>query len=167
MALPLQDDAVGAVAKPVEGGGAEQPVGMVTSPDGFPTMGDLATLEGPVIPLLDWSSIGGVPTTVEGCRAVIRFIVDSFEPKRIDPIRTRIGVTSVPDLGPLASACEMEDVDLVLIIDGVDGERVARMEAKVMTTSRGTRLPNRDSSSSIRGRKSGTRAGRMVCSSSR
>jgi bifunctional non-homologous end joining protein LigD len=119
-------------------GRSGRPIGMVTSPDGFPTMGDLAALDGPVIPVFDWSSVGGIPITVEGCRAVIGFICDSFTADRIDPIRTRISVASIPDLGSLASACEMEGVDLVLIIDGVDGERVASIEAKVMTRRLGS-----------------------------
>jgi DNA ligase D-like protein (predicted polymerase) len=117
---------------------AEHPVGMVTSRNGFPTMGDLAVLEGPVIPVLDWSSVGGVPASVEGCRAVIRFIVDSFDTDRVDPIRTRIEVSFPPELGALASACEMEGVDLILVIDGVDGERVARTESTVKTRRLGS-----------------------------
>ena len=70
--------------------GAERPLGIVTGVGRFPTMGDLAALDGPVIPVLDWASVGGIPTTVEGCRAVIGFIRESFEPERIDPIRTRM-----------------------------------------------------------------------------
>jgi bifunctional non-homologous end joining protein LigD len=117
---------------------SDRPIGLVTSTDGFPTVGDLAMLDGPVIPVLDWSSVGGIPTTIEGCRAVIRFILDSFQPDRVHPIRTRISVTSMPDLSALAAASEMEQVDVVLVIDGVDGERVARTAPKVKTRRLGS-----------------------------
>ena len=118
------------------GTASDGPVGFATGVDSYPTMGDLAAIDGPVIPVLDWSSIGGIPTTVEGCRAVIGFIVESFEPQRIDPIRTRITASSVPDLGPLAAACEAEHVDLVLVLDGPSVERIERMRAG----ARGRRL---------------------------
>jgi DNA ligase D-like protein (predicted polymerase) len=117
---------------------SDRPIGLMTSTDGFPTVGDLAMLDGPVIPVLDWSSVGGIPTTIEGCRAVIRFILDSFQPDRVDPINTRIGVTVMPDLAALAAACEMEGVDLVLIIDGVDGDRILHAESKMKTRRLGS-----------------------------
>ncbi len=119
-------------------GRAGGPLGIVTGLDGYPTMGDLATLDGPVIPVLDWASVGGVPTTVEGCRAVIRFILESFDSERIDPIRTRITTSAVPDVGPLAAACQAEDVDLVLVVDGPGAERISRLAAGVKGRRLGT-----------------------------
>lgn len=116
----------------------DAPVGIVTGLDGFPTVGDLAAIDGPVIPVLDWASIGGIPNTVEGCRAVIGFVVDSFEPQHIDPIRTRITTSTVPDLGPLAAACEAEGVDLVVVLDGPSTERIARAGSKVETRRLGS-----------------------------
>ncbi len=113
-------------------------IGMLTGSDGFPTMGDLAALDGPVVPVLDWESIGGIPTSVEGCRAVIGFIVSSFEPERIDPIRTRITTSSIPDLGPLASACEMEQVDMILVLDVPDPSHLNGLQPSVETRRLGS-----------------------------
>lgn len=117
---------------------SDEPVGMVSATEGFPTMGDLAGLDAAIVPLLDWASVGGIPTTVEGCRAVIGFIKSSFDRSLIEPIRTRLTTSTVPDLGPLASACEMEGVDLVLVLDGPSVERIDRLESSVKTRRLGS-----------------------------
>jgi bifunctional non-homologous end joining protein LigD len=118
--------------------GVDHPVGIVTAPGGFPTMGDIAGLDGEVVPVLDWASVGGIPRSVEGCRAVISFIASSFDRHRIDPIRTRLTVTTMPELGPLASACEIEGVDLVLVLDGVDPARLAAARSNVRSRRLGS-----------------------------
>jgi bifunctional non-homologous end joining protein LigD len=41
-------------------------------------------------------------------------------------------------LGPLASACEIEDVDLVLVLDGPDAEHTTRLRPKVKTRRLGS-----------------------------
>jgi DNA ligase D-like protein (predicted polymerase) len=118
--------------------GVGRGIGIVTGIEGFPTMGDIAAMADHVIPVLDWASIGGIPRSVDGCRAVISFITSSFAPERVDPIRTRFTGASMPDLGPLASACEIGGVDLVLVLDGVDPARIAKTESKVKTRRLGS-----------------------------
>lgn len=99
----------------------DKTIGVRTATSGFPTLGDVALIaaEMPnVFPVLDWSSVGGVPQSIEGCRAVIDFISESFPPEQIKPIRTRLATEAVPDLTALASACEIETVDLILMLVG-------------------------------------------------
>lgn len=106
-------------------------VGVATSLEGYPTVGDIAAFGSKaVVPVLDWGSVGGVPRTVEGCRAVIAFIKDSFDPAQIQPMRSRISTKTVPDLGPLAAACALEDVELILVVDGPDADAVTRARSR-------------------------------------
>ena len=106
-------------------------IGVVTSIEGYPTVGDIAALGSEnVVPVLDWGSVGGVPRTVEGCRAVIAFIRESFEPQQIEPIRTRISAKSMPDVAALAAACALEDVQLVLVVDGPSANAVEKARSR-------------------------------------
>ena len=119
---PATDDPVselGEMIDRVEGAGT---LAIITNGDGgFGTLGDLALLD-PVrgfVPILDWGTIGGIPTTIEACRAVIEFARDSFGEEQVSPFRTRLEATRVPELSALAAASEMTGVEVVLVLDGV------------------------------------------------
>ena len=96
-------------------------IGIRTAVEGFPTLGDVGLLAREfdcVVPVLDWASVGGVAQSVEGCRAIVGFVQKEFPPDRIQPIRTRFTTDTAPGLEALAGACDIEGVDLVLILDG-------------------------------------------------
>ena len=96
----------------------------IVSGDGstFGTLGDLALLEPDrtFVPILDWGGIGGIPSSVEGCRAVLDFALAAFDRDLLSPFRTRLSTDHTPPIPALATAASMSEMDVVLVLDGVD-----------------------------------------------
>lgn len=118
---PTTDDPVAEFESLIEGVGGDGLLAILTGFEGFGTLGDLALLspDRPFVPILDWASVGGVPASLERCRAVLEFARDHFDTEQVSPFRTRVVPTRLPDLSALALASELAGVDVVLILDGL------------------------------------------------
>src|SRR5665811_1820081 len=119
---PTTDDPVSEFEELIDRAEGDGTVAVVTGGGGgFGTLGDLALLH-PVrgfVPILDWETIGGIPSSIQAARAVIEFARDNFDEGQVSPFRTRLDATRIPELSALAAACEMADVEVILVLDGV------------------------------------------------
>ncbi len=118
---PTTDDPITEFESLMNGVDGEGTLAILTGTDGFGTLGDLALLEPdrPFVPILDWASVGGVPASLERCRAVLQFAQEHFTIEQVSPFRTRVEATRLPDLSGLSLASQMLGMDVVLILDGL------------------------------------------------
>lgn len=119
---PTTDEPVSEFGGLIDRAEGDGTVAIVTGGEGaFGTLGDLALLDPDrgFVPILDWGTVGGIPTSIEACRAVIEFARENFDEGQVSPFRTRVEASRVPELSALAAACEMTGMDVVLVLDGV------------------------------------------------